>query len=76
MLPNAPQPPSPSPNQAPVSTTDRVAQVVWIVFGLIEALVALRVVLKLLAANLTPDLPVSSMASASRSSPSSRGCSL
>jgi uncharacterized protein YggT (Ycf19 family) len=51
MLPDAPEAPKPSPAQAPVTASDRIAQVIWVVFGLIEALVALRVILRLLAAN-------------------------
>lgn len=34
-----------------VSSADRVAQIVYVVFGIIEGLIAIRVVLKLLAAN-------------------------
>lgn len=46
-------------NPAPVSSTDRVAQLIYVLFGLIEALVTLRVVLKLLAAN--PDAGFSNL---------------
>jgi YGGT family len=51
MLPETPTPPKPSPSEAPLSTSARVAQVIWIIFGLIEALIALRVGLRLGAAN-------------------------
>jgi uncharacterized protein YggT (Ycf19 family) len=35
----------------PVSTTARVSQLIYLIFGILEALIGLRVVLKLLAAN-------------------------
>ena len=37
--------------EAPVSGADRARQVVYLIFGIIEVLIAIRVVLKLLAAN-------------------------
>ncbi len=36
---------------APVSGTDRACQIVYLIFGIIEVLIAIRIVLKLLAAN-------------------------
>src|SRR5690349_14882064 len=45
------EPPHSGVDPAPVSSSDRAAQFIYVVFGLIEVLVALRVVLKLLAAN-------------------------
>lgn len=37
--------------EAPISRADRARQVVYLIFGIIEVLIAIRVVLKLLAAN-------------------------
>lgn len=37
--------------EAPISRADRARQIVYLVFGIIEVLIAIRVVLKLLAAN-------------------------
>jgi uncharacterized protein YggT (Ycf19 family) len=36
---------------APVSPTARVSQLIYLIFGILEALIGLRVILKLLAAN-------------------------
>lgn len=44
--------------EAPVSRADRARQVVYLIFGIIEVLIGIRVVLKLLAAN--PDAGFSS----------------
>jgi uncharacterized protein YggT (Ycf19 family) len=43
-------PPVVDPN-APISPADRTVRIIYLVFGVIEALVAIRVILKLLAAN-------------------------
>jgi hypothetical protein len=45
------EPPPSGVDPAPVSSSDRAAQLIYVVFGLIEVLIALRVGLKLLAAN-------------------------
>lgn len=37
--------------EAPVSGTDRACQIVYLIFGIIEVLIGIRIVLKLLAAN-------------------------
>jgi uncharacterized protein YggT (Ycf19 family) len=51
-------PPVVDPN-APVSGADRAVRIVYLVFGVIEALIAIRVVLKLLGAN--PDAGFTSL---------------
>ena len=43
-------PPVVDPN-APISPADRTVRIIYLVFGVIEALIAIRVILKLLAAN-------------------------
>jgi uncharacterized protein YggT (Ycf19 family) len=43
-------PPVVGPN-APISPADRTVRIIYLVFGVIEALIAIRVILKLLAAN-------------------------
>ena len=43
-------PPLVDPN-APISPADRTVRIIYLVFGVIESLIAIRVVLKLLAAN-------------------------
>jgi uncharacterized protein YggT (Ycf19 family) len=53
-----PNPPVVDPN-APVSAADRAAQVVYLVFGVIEVLIAVRVILRLLDAN--PDAGFTSL---------------
>ena len=50
MQPVQSAPPIMDPN-VPVSPTDRTVRIIYLVFGIIEVLIALRVVLKLLAAN-------------------------
>jgi uncharacterized protein YggT (Ycf19 family) len=51
-------PPVVDPN-APVSPADRTVRIVYLVFGVIEAVIAIRVILKLLAAN--PDAGFTSL---------------
>ena len=61
MSPEHTTPPETTPNVPPqnvpayqpvrVSSIDRTCQIVYLVFGVIEALIAIRVLLKLLAAN-------------------------
>lgn len=73
MSPEQSSPPQTTPNLPPeyqyrrppqeyrtgrVSATDRACQVIYLVFGIIEALIAIRILLKLLAAN--PDAGFSS----------------
>jgi uncharacterized protein YggT (Ycf19 family) len=43
-------PPVIDPN-APISPADRTVRIIYLVFGVIEALIAIRLILKLLAAN-------------------------
>src|SRR5579884_1067936 len=53
MLPTQSQSPglTPAVDPAPVSAADRVSQLVYLVFGLLEAVLGVRVILKLLAAD-------------------------
>jgi uncharacterized protein YggT (Ycf19 family) len=51
-------PPVVDPN-APISPADRTVRIVYLVFGVIEAVIAIRVILKLLAAN--PDAGFTSL---------------
>ena len=44
---------TPAVDPAPVSAADRVSQLVYLVFGLLEAVLGIRVILKLLAADPT-----------------------
>jgi len=57
MQPVVSNPPVVDPN-APVSPADRIARMVYLVFGVLEALLVIRFILKLLAAN--PDAGFSS----------------
>lgn len=50
---------APQTNKAPASSIDRVCQIIYLVFGIIEVLIALRVILKLFGAN--PDAGFSSL---------------
>lgn len=72
MMPEQTRPPETTPDippyyttpqannqRAPVSPTDRVCQIIYLVFGIVEVLIAIRVILKLLAAN--PDAGFSSL---------------
>ena len=49
MLPANPTPPGVNP--APVSATDRVAQLIYLLFGILDVLLLFRVILKLLDAD-------------------------
>jgi hypothetical protein len=51
-------PPVVDPN-APISTADRTVRIIYLVFGVVEGLIAIRVILKLLAAN--PDAGFTSL---------------
>jgi uncharacterized protein YggT (Ycf19 family) len=58
MQPVVTNPPVVDPN-APISPADRVARIVYLVFGVLEALLVIRFILKLLAAN--PDAGFSNL---------------
>ncbi len=58
MQPEQPTPVVVDPN-APISPADRTARIIYLVFGVIEVLIAFRVILKLLAAN--PDAGFTSL---------------
>jgi uncharacterized protein YggT (Ycf19 family) len=51
-------PPTVDPN-APISPADRTVRIIYLVFGVVEALIGIRVILKLLAAN--PDAGFTSL---------------
>jgi uncharacterized protein YggT (Ycf19 family) len=58
MQPVQTTPPVVDPN-APISPADRTVRIVYLVFGVIEGLIAIRMILKLLAAN--PDAGFTSL---------------